>query len=56
MFTYDLKDLFNNIHVADLHTIINTLFVDYHHTLQVPDNIDTNYFKSLTTPTARNIG
>ena len=46
--TYDFKDLFSNVNFRDLSNIINSLFQEYYTQLQLPDNINADYFKTLT--------
>ena len=45
---YDFMDLFNNINLQDLNRITNSLFQDYYFQLQLHNNVDMNYFKTLT--------
>lgn len=46
--TQDFKVLFSNIILAYLHDITNELFIKYYPSLNLPDNTDIDYFKSLT--------
>lgn len=46
--TLDFKDFFNNIILTDLQSTINTLFIEYFPSLNLPVNSDTDYFNTLT--------
>lgn len=46
--TFDFKDLFNNINLSDLFTIINSLFIKFRPHLSLPTHVDAEYFSTLT--------